>query len=154
MSLRHATRDDVPALVAMGERFLAQSPYGDVCAVNRPQIATLMTQLIANLEGVLLVTDTAEGTLTGMLGLVAFVHPLSGLRVAGELFWWNEGRSGDGVRLLQAGERWARAQGVTALQMTAPDARVAALYQRAGFLFVESAYLKPLRPASRREEAS
>ncbi len=143
MSLRVATLDDVPQLVAMGRRFLAASHYRHVLAENPAQMGALATRLITQEDGDVLVLD--RGDLVGMLGLLVFAHPLSGCRVTSELFWWVEPEvRGDGVKLLKAGERWAIAQHSEQLHMIAPTARVGAFYTRLGYEATEIAFVKNL----------
>ena len=131
MVIRPATVDDVPRIVEMGVAFLRASPYHDVLAENRTQMAALATQLLTT--GTVLVADEG-GALFGMIGLIASPHFLSGEMYAGEVFWWVEpGRRGAGLRLWRAAEAWATAQGAVTLQMIAPDDRVATLYERRGY---------------------
>jgi GNAT superfamily N-acetyltransferase len=80
-----------------------------------------------------------------MLGYVLFPHFLSGELVAGEVFWWVEpGFRGEGLKLLRAAETRSRAAGAKYLQMIAPNDRVAAVYKRLDYSFVEAAYQKLL----------
>jgi GNAT superfamily N-acetyltransferase len=145
--IRPAVLSEVPELVQMGCRFLAASQYGAALGENPPQIAALMTRLITQEDGTVLVLD--RGTLIGMLGLVVFVHPWAGSRVTSELFWWVEPEvRGDGVKLLKAGERWAREQGSAQLHLVAPTARVAEFYTRLGYRALETEFIKDLREES------
>jgi hypothetical protein len=77
-----------------------------------------------------------------MIGLLVFAHPMSGERVASEVFWWTnpEARGVHGVKLLRMGEEWARTQDVVAFHMIAPDVRVGSLYARRGYREVETVW--------------
>ena len=146
MTIRPATLADVPALVAMGERFRADSPYRDLCAENADAMAATCTRLITGPDSIMLVAEHAAG-LVGMIGLILFAHHFSGARTAGELVWWvDPGARGTGLRLLRQGERWAAEAGATQMQMIAPDARVGRLYEHQGYAPVELTYQKALAP--------
>jgi GNAT superfamily N-acetyltransferase len=65
--------------------------------------------------------------------------------MAFEVVWWVEPEArGDGVRLLRAAEDWAIEQGIGKMQMVAPNERVGALYERMGYLPVETSYQRTL----------
>jgi GNAT superfamily N-acetyltransferase len=146
--IRDAVIADVDALVALGTSFLAQTPYGALLPTQPAAIAGIMTRLIESPDGVLFVSVDRAGTLTGMLGALCFVHPLSGEWVASEFYWWVEpaARGGlDSLRLLKLTITWARAQGAVRLHMIAPEGSgVGRLYRRLGFVPVETAYQKDL----------
>jgi len=142
MQVRSATVEDVPALVAMGVRFMTSTIYGSRLRTNPDALGGLMLRLIQNDDGEVFVLDGPRG-IEGMLGMIAYAHPISGDMIAGEVFWWCEAR-GHGVRLLHAGERWADEMGVTAVQMVAPDSRAAAIYQRRGYTILETTYQREL----------
>lgn len=139
--LRVAVLADVPALVALGVRFLADSPYGAMIATNPDQIAALMTGLITEADGVVFVTAT-DGALDGMIGLA--VHPdlLSGEKISSEFFWWSHGRSG--LRLLRAGEQWALDHGAVRIHMIAPTDQVAKIYAARGYDRAETIWQRRL----------
>jgi GNAT superfamily N-acetyltransferase len=141
---RPATAADVDAIVAMGQRFLAQSVYRGHLADNPGQVRTLATSLIASPEGDVLVADDGDG-LVGMLAIVAYPHHLSGEWVAGEVaFWVDPAARGIGLRLLRDAERWARAHGAARLELIAPTPEVERLYARLGYRPVERTYHRAL----------
>lgn len=140
--IRAATGEDVPRLVEMGRRFRSETGYAKVLAENPAKMAELAGQLAA--AGGLLVAERA-GTLVGMLGFVVFPHFISGETTAGEVFWWVEPEHrGEGVKLLREAEHCARAAGAEKMQMIAPTDRVATLYRRLGYEFVEASYQRSL----------
>lgn len=142
--IREARTSDTPALVAMGLRFLRESCYRGRIRENAEQMASLVTLLVEQPHGVVFVSERA-GQVTGMIGLLLFDQPLSGDRMATELFWWVEPEHrGQGVRLLKHAETWARAQGAKALQMIAPTEGVEQLYRRLGYDRIEVAYQRAL----------
>jgi RimJ/RimL family protein N-acetyltransferase len=141
--IRAATEADIPALVAMGREFRAQTGYHRVIAEDAAQMATFCRQLLGGLGTILVLED--DGGLIGMIGLTCLPHFLSGEVTAGEVFWWVDlAHRGRGLRLLRAAEAWARAQGAVSLQMIAPDARVERLYERLGYVAIERTYQRRL----------
>lgn len=140
--IRLATAADVPRLVEMGRRFRSETGYAKHLAENPAKMTELAQQLAA--AGGLLVSERS-GEIVGMIGFVIFPHFLSGETTAGEVFWWVEPEHrGEGVKLLREAERYARARGATKIQMIAPTDRVALLYQRLGYEFVEANYQRAL----------
>ena len=142
--IRRATEEDTGRLVEMGRRFVAETAYRDLIAVQPEKLAGVITTMLANPEAVVLVSGL-DATLTGMIALLVYDHPYSGERMAFEAVWWVEPEArGDGVRLLRAAEQWARERGAIAMQMVAPNERVGNLYARLGYAPVETSYQRSL----------
>jgi len=142
--IRPATHEDVPALVVMGQQFARTEMYRDSLYENPDQITVVMTSLIANEGGTILVLESKD-VLIGMMGIICTPHFLSAEMCASEIFWWvTPGHRGDGVRLLRAAELWAKECGATKLQMVAPTERVGRFYDRMGFTRIETGYQKAL----------
>ena len=142
--IREATRADIPEIVDLGERHLRTSHYGDFIEPDRAAMAGLTRMLIDEPHGLVLVAEH-DGRITGHIGVVATLHPYSGLPVMSEMFWYvaPEAR-GAGVRLLKYAETWARANGIAHALMVAPDERVAAFYRRLGYARLEEQFIKAL----------
>jgi RimJ/RimL family protein N-acetyltransferase len=140
MTIREATLIDVPALVAMGQRFRAESSYASLVAENPAQMAETATKLIEG-QGVVFVAEDRGGAIVGMIGFYLFVHPMSGQLTAGETFWWSDVPA-VGMGLFRRGKAWALAQGAETLLMTQPAAvpRLGLLYKKLGFTPVETAW--------------
>jgi GNAT superfamily N-acetyltransferase len=145
MTVRPATLDDVAAIVTMAGAFVEQTDYSRHLTISPSHVASLAEALIQDGAGAVLVAESG-GSVIGMLALKAFEHPMSGQRIATEFVWWVDPahRGSAGVRLLKAGERWAREAGATALQMVAPNARVGAFYEAVGYQSVETSYMRAL----------
>lgn len=140
MICRPATLADVNDIVAMGGRFRAQSVYRDRVADNPAQVRALTERMVSGPDSVVLVAEDVDG-LAGMLAILTFPHHMSGERIAGEVAWWVEpAKRGIGLRLLREAERWARAQGATAIQMIAPTPDVEAIYSRLGYEPIERTF--------------
>jgi GNAT superfamily N-acetyltransferase len=144
-SVRRAVAADLPALVAMGRRFIAETHYHRHLSDNPAQIETIMRRFLHDTNGALFVIGPEAGPL-GMLGVFTFAHPLDASPRASELFWWVEPEHrGHGLTLLRAAEAWAREQGATRLDMIAPDERTAAAYRALGYAKFEEHYSKDLQ---------
>jgi GNAT superfamily N-acetyltransferase len=142
--IREATAADIPRLVDMGTRFLTETVYAGRVLVNPAAMTRTLELLLTSDDGGLFVSEQ-DGAVTGMIGLLAFEHPITGERAAQELFWWVEPESrGHGVRLLKRGEEWAATVGAQHLHMIAPTPAVGQLYERLGYGYLESAYQKAI----------
>ena len=138
LTIRLATEADVPRLVEMGLRFRSETTYSKYLAENPDRMAELARQLIAR-DGVLVLDR--EGVTVGMFGYFIHSHFISGEMFAGEVFWWVEPEfRGDGLKLIEEAKRRARLAGAKKLQMIAPNKRVARLYGRLGYEWVESTH--------------
>jgi GNAT superfamily N-acetyltransferase len=138
-----ATLDDVPALCALGQRFVAETGYSTLVTLDAARIAALATWLVA--QGVIYVARRDDGTPVGMIGVTVAPHPMSGQLTGFELFWWvNPESRGAGLRLLRAAEQWVRAQGADQMQVVAPTPQVATVYERLGYEQIEVAYMRRL----------
>lgn len=136
--IREATHVDLPRIVEMGRTFRRDSTYVNYLIDNPERMAELATQLID--KNGLLVSES-EGIIVGMLGYIVYSHFISGELVAGEVFWWVEPNyRGHGLRLLHEMEARAKKAGAKHIQMIAPNQRVASLYERLKYEFVESTY--------------
>jgi hypothetical protein len=129
MTLRPATAIDLPELVEMGLRFLAEEYDGSIVG-NAEKVRATAQQLVD--AGAMFVLEDRGGSLQGMTGWLVYDHFLSGERVASPVCWWvnppaRQGRNG--LRLWTAGIDWARSQGATRLQASAPNPTTERIYQ-------------------------
>jgi GNAT superfamily N-acetyltransferase len=151
MTIRPATLADVPTLVELGSRFLASSVYGAHFRENPAQIADLATMLVTHDDGVVFVADE-HGAILGAIGMWVCAHVWTGDRTAGELFWFvdAQARGSIGIGLFRAAEAWAVTTGAHSMQMVSPAVqegeadRVAAIYQRSGFVPLERGWVRAL----------
>ena len=140
--IRRAVLTDLPRLGEMGSHFREQTSYAYL-ADDPAQRSALIGRLITGGDSVVLADDEGGGQLVGMIGLVFFSHPISGEPLVSEVFWWLEPeyrRGRRALRLLQAAETWARDAGAVRLQMVAPNATVARLYEVLGYTARETLY--------------
>ena len=144
MNIRHATLDDLPRLVEMGQRFQAETVYAKHTAWDTAQMIDTATRLITQDTGLVLVSE-CDGHVIGMLGAVLFKHHMTALLTVAELFFWVEPEHrGHGVRFMKRAEQWAREHGAVALQMIAPMPDVEKLYRRLGYAAIEVSFEKTL----------
>jgi len=139
---REAIRDDVPRLVGMLRQFVTSTRYRKFVGADDAHLETFLLSLFDAIDKRIFVAER-RGQVIGMLGVLAYVHPMSGELCAGELFWWlDPSHRGSGGFLLRRAEKWARSVGAVSLQMIAPfDApHVGAMYARLGYEPVEVAY--------------
>ena len=132
--IRRATVDDIPALVAMGQKFHAMS--GQACPFDPDASAAFLAQLAASDQAVIL--TTGAGAIGGVL-MPAYCAPSWVMAV--ELFWWAER---DGLHLLRAFEDWARESGAQEVRMTSLAAypRAAEILGRRGYAPSEISHAK------------
>lgn len=149
--IRAATLADVPRLVAMGRAFLQTPPYAGVFRDDPDQLAATVTGLITGALSTVHVS-VAGDEVVGMLGMLASPHFLSRDIIAGEVMLWVDpaARGSAGVRLLKAGEAWARSRDATVMQMIAPEGapRVEAFYTALDYRPVERTYARRLDHAA------
>lgn len=146
ITVRHAVPDDVPGMVQMASRFI-ESVYVGKITKNEDSLSELGQRLVSDKSGDSLMTVVeVNGQVVGMLGAHLFTHPMSGERVASELFWWvdQNARGRAGIRLFQALEGWAEEKRADVLMLVSPDAEVARFYKALGFEAVETTYQRRL----------
>jgi N-acetylglutamate synthase-like GNAT family acetyltransferase len=144
--IREATPADIPRIVEMGRRFMAESAYNQHLSENPMQMRALALQIISQPNGSILVSEK-DGKLTGMLAFILFPHHFSGELIAGEVIWWvdPEARAGStGLKLMRRAEEIAVGMGAKKMQMVAPTERIGELYKHLGYREVESTFQRNL----------
>lgn len=156
MNIRPATRDDIPRIVEMAERFYPQSPYpaiyGDMPRTQAAGVVIVMMQGMTEhgiQPGVMLVAEK-DDELVGMLALHLDPATFTPEVVAGEIVWWMEPehRGGMGaIRLVRRGEQEAKVRGATVCRMavlgTSPH-EASEILQRIGYAPTEWIHTKRL----------
>jgi GNAT superfamily N-acetyltransferase len=137
---RHATVSDIPALLAMGERFSDKARLIEHVGYDPASMAKTFAYLIEDENCCVFIGDG------GAIGGVKSPHPFNHQHwIAQELFWWSEGRGG--LRLLGAFEEWA-AETCGTVRMICLEAvnpeRMGKLYERRGYAALEHGYIKRL----------
>ena len=158
--IREAEIGDIPAIVAMGERFHAASGYADLAAFDPLSAARTFDRLISSPDGVILVWEEA-GEIAGTAAALLFPFFFNARHRHGqEFFWWCDPacRGRAGPALLAALEEWARDNGAQSLALATlasmrPHA-VGKLYQRAGYRASDATYVKGLNGADRNHSSN
>jgi GNAT superfamily N-acetyltransferase len=143
MNVIRATVDDVPRVVPCAAEFckvLGWPLDGD------GYVAHLKNVIQA--DGVIFLLEH-EGTVVGGLGGVLHSEPVSGKRMATELFWFvmPEFRRGTGpMRLLASFEKWGHDNGaqhicMLSMEHSMPE-EMDRLYRRLGYRKLETTYIK------------
>jgi GNAT superfamily N-acetyltransferase len=143
---RQAEMDDVSALVYMLRLFVTSTKYRKFVGESAEALRTFMLGLLANPDAAIFVAHR-DAHVIGMIGVLGYVHPMSGERCAGELFWWlDPDDRGSGGWLLRRAEKWAKAYGATNIQMIQPfdKPHVGKMYETLGYEAVETAFHKKL----------
>lgn len=154
--IRGAKVEDTPVLVQMACQFIATSSYRGEVAPNPTHQARLIAHLLQH--GAIFIAVRPDGELQIPVGFIAFALTpavLTGELTACEIAWWvdpDHRASGAGLRLLLAGEIWARLNQATSIQMIAPvgpdpsdDAYgVGKIYRRRGYRPLEVCWTKRL----------
>ena len=144
--VRKAKLKDVPRLLQMGERFIAETSYADKLPHNKVAQGQLFKRLILKGDGVIYVAQSGD-VVCAMLGLFAYENPITGELVVGEMFWWSEPEyRGHGLPLRKAGEAWAKAKGAKKFNLIAPSGndRAKRLYNALGYIELETHFQKAL----------
>ena len=139
--IRPATVDDIPQLLAMGQRFADDAGVTDWIEWDDASVTRLLHHLIESEDGVCLVSDN------GMFGGFIYPHEFNNsILLFREVFWRSEGF--EGVKMLLRAEEWARAKGARLSGMFTPIKQVTGdvgpLYERLGYRPSERIYMKEL----------
>lgn len=133
--IRRADASDIETAVAFAKTFHAESVHSDI-PVDDDALAAFMGRMIE--VGAVFLSD--RGIIGGVLSPVYF-NP--SVVFAAELFWW---APQDGRALREAFEAWAHEQGAAGIQFSGQvndrQSTVEKLFRRAGYVPVETGYLK------------
>lgn len=146
ITVRPATTEDLPAIAAMAEHFIASTTYREEIPSDPAHIWTAAAQVL-NL-GVIFLAER-DGAIIGMFAGLVFPHFLTSRRTASEQWWWVEpqARGGEAADLLlEAFEGWARAQGATRSELGSRHAVLDRFYRKRGYRAVERLHVKDLTP--------
>ncbi len=144
--IREATVADLPQLEPGAREFFASSQF--LSGFDLQCFIATWTMFLRDHSGIILLLES-NGEILGALGGLVSHDPNNGSLVASELFWFvRPGARGNGLKLLQRFEEWARARNCSQLQMvhlmdSMPD-RLARFYARHGFQAAEIHYVKAL----------
>lgn len=106
--IRRATIEDVEHCATLGHKFIVAA---DMPPASLEECRTFCASLLHHPDGVMFISP--QGVIAGLL---APLYYKPGYKQAVELFWWAE--DGNGLRLLQAFETWARERGADDINMS------------------------------------
>jgi hypothetical protein len=145
--MRHATHDDIAALIELGRPFLSAHPLLQSVAITDEQLQGALTNIID--RGVIIVAESIDGSLVGMLaGMICPVWCAPETLVATELAWWMKPGNRHGmtaIRMVKDFEDWASQRGATHFVMSSIPSfgpRSSQLIERLGYQLVETAFAK------------
>ena len=137
--MRAATTEDLDALVSLGLRFARESAYGRM-PITEECIRGLVQWVLAH--GMIWLAFKAEQPVA-VFGMTILPHMLTGQLYAAEVFWWsNPEARGTGLKLFYTAQAWAKAEGVSMMQLVAPTPEAEQLYSRLGYHKIEAVYSK------------
>lgn len=144
-TIRRATREDLPALVALALREHAASRMADQ-PVEMAQVEASFLGVIHGLAGAVFVSEEA-GQLRGLIAGIVQPGLFNRRQTAYELLWYAE--DGSGLRLLAALQTWARRMRAVELVVhnyagIADPARFTKVMARRGFGVMGTAYVSAL----------
>lgn len=146
--IRTARPGDEHKLLEMGQRFVTESIYGRLFAIDLVGVKTML--LLAHDQGTVFVADLGD-RLVGMMGLTLVTSVITGEDIVEEIAWYVEPEHRKGrvePLLLGAAEAWATTKSASMLKLIAPaGSDVGRFLERRGYTAVEMAYLwRPPKP--------
>lgn len=142
MSVRRATKEDIAAIVTMGERYCREDRKEEPAADH---IEAHVRAMMSAESVIVLVATDKDGGVIGTAMYMVHPDPLTGkmtcLKV--HLYVLPEHR-GHGIALMREAEHWANAQGATELIGSASDERAACLMRALGYEALETKFRKRL----------
>lgn len=149
-SLRHARLEDVPALLALGEKLFKDSPMESMKLSPSKVKAQLEKAIISDQRDFLVLVSTDNEKVVGVLAAYAFTPVFTDTRIACEVFWYLDPdyRKGPrGLDMMKAYEYWAKLVGCQVAQygwLTSSPEKMKVLYERTGAKLAEHVYYKDL----------
>ncbi len=148
MKVRPAAKDDLAAIMEMGQAFFEESGLSDCTDFDGNSFHTAVRKLIeGNFTGIILVAE--DERIVGMAACLIYPFYFNvNTSVAQEIFWYCEPdhRFGAGAALLDELEQAAKRRGVSvfiAASMSGlRDSALLRLYRRRGYKPAENTYIK------------
>ena len=136
--IREATRDDIPVLLEMGQRFAQKARLLEHVGYDAANMENTFGVMIDAPDHVIFIGES------GAIGAMSGPHPFNyAHKIAQELFWWSEGR--EGLRLLTAFEEWAKgfcqSARMASLHAIKPEA-TGRLFERRGYIPLEHGFIR------------
>lgn len=147
MTIRKATLDDMPQLLAMGEQFAQYAPF-DV-EYSPEGTAAFLAALMES--GLVMVAEQDDRITGAIVGALAPMWYSPGNLIASELAWWVDSEhrgSRAAIQLIKAFEAWAKDSGARIITMSdlriGEDYPAGPLFERLGYRVSERAHTKEI----------
>lgn len=116
--IRHATGDDMPKLVELGQQFAEASPYYEY--YDEDQFISIVYRLLSMETAACFVAEKDSELIGFIYGMLSHLWFNQGVPVVGELAWWvtPDQRGRAGILLLKELEQWARERKAVILSMS------------------------------------
>lgn len=148
--IRHAVAEDIPALIELGRRFHAATPYAKVgAAFSEQRLRATLESQVGQPNAFVMVVDRAD-QVAGVLGAIAVPMYMSDATVVVELYWWvdESARGGtEGMRMKLELERWTSERGHLGPVMSSiqcDDTPAESIYERRGYRNIEKSWMRGL----------
>lgn len=149
-TLRHATLDDIPWIIAEATKEFKDSPYLDFGVDQRKARQLLEKLIVEGQEKGIVILSHDNGEPVGCLAAYSFSPLFSLNKIATECLWFlneNQRQTSRGLDMMKAYEYWAKLVGCTHVQyglLNTSPARMSKLYDRTGAKMTEQIYTKRL----------
>lgn len=148
--IRDAGHEDIHDLIEMALSFYETTYYQKTVDMSIEKAYELFNTLLED-QHVMLVAESADGRLMGMIGLFVIPFLFSPAKtVAHEVIWWVNPRihgAKVGSQLLDEAERACKDRGANAVQMIAlasSPPQATALYKARGYEHTETTFVKEI----------
>lgn len=146
ITIREAAIHEIPAIVDFMRQFETESKHIRI----EPVYATRMyTNMVKSGVAHMFIMDD-DGVMIGGIGCIVSPDLMNGDLMAIETYWFvSPDHRGHGIRLVSYLEQWAREHGCKSIAMIhltdSHPKRLELLYQRRGYIAIETHYVKELR---------
>ena len=150
-TLKQASLDDVPAIMAMGEKLYKDSVYQNMKLDLVRARQMLEKFIIEGAEDYMVVLSHDNGKPVGVIAAYVFTPLFSSDKVATEVLLWLEPEyrtTQRGKELMDAYEYWAKLVGAKLVQyglLSTADPRLGLFYKRRGAFEAENVYYKEIQ---------
>lgn len=147
--IRLAVDSDIESILPLAKKFLSDSPLADKTTIDDESLSSFLSGFILSDDSAVWVL-VKSGLVVGMSGAVMFpFYANESYKIAQELFWYvDKNHRGEGGKLLESMEKWAKASGAKSMHMISletPSAKVMdRYYKRSGYTPIEHTYSKEL----------
>lgn len=149
--IRHATGDDMPKLVELGQQFAEASPYYEY--YDEDQFISIVYRLLSMETAACFVAEKDSELIGFIYAVMSSMWFNQSVPIVGEIAWWvtPEHRGRAGILLLKQLEEWAAERKAVLLSVCEFDTvekGLSSVLERRGFTAVEKNYYKKMHHAN------